>query len=541
MILDLIILVLLAILAYVWVGFPIALALLARGERSLVSGHRSVAKVDVPLCHDPCPDLCRQGSGQRLEEQSTGHRPPSALAILFAAHNEEDHIATRLDNLLECIGQETTDHGPQTTILVGLDACTDGTAEIAHGYADEHPEIHVHEFPERRGKVAVLKDLVRETTADILVFTDANTGFAPDALARLLAPLADPTVGGVCGKLILQDSDSRKKAQKAQKGDACRNSSAEGGRRIPTRACLEKGRGRWETSSKPTRAESGDFASEAPDSAHSPFCVSLRLFAAKHSPAFSPEGRYWELENWMKERESALDSCLGANGAIYAMRRELFWEEIPDNTIIDDFVLGMKVREQGPRFVYEPLALAMEELPEQAHEWTRRTRIGAGAYQALKLCRHLLFPVPLCVRAEGGKLKAEDLDHSPLSGFRFHPSALLFPWMFWSHKVLRWLTPHVLLLLLLLAVFGALRCQHGGLSVYCPLSTVLLAAAALTMAAVLITRLGGVRRLRRCRCLRPLLLLDHFVTMQVALFAGFLRYCRGSLGGAWERTPRGRE
>ena len=43
------------------------------------------------------------------------------------------------------------------------------------------------------------------------------------------------------------------------------------------------------------------------------------------------------------ESESLLDSCLGANGAIYALRGELFPFEIPDNTIVDDFAIGPKV------------------------------------------------------------------------------------------------------------------------------------------------------------------------------------------------------
>src|SRR6185503_6079299 len=105
------------------------------------------------------------------------------------------------------------------------------------------------------------------------------------------------------------------------------------------------------------------------------------------------ESVYWKFETWLKTRESELDSCLGANGAIYAIRARLFWASIPPNTIIDDFVIGMKVREQGYRMLYEPRAIALEELPpEVAHEWKRRVRIGAGDYQAIRLCRACLSP-----------------------------------------------------------------------------------------------------------------------------------------------------
>ena len=112
------------------------------------------------------------------------------------------------------------------------------------------------------------------------------------------------------------------------------------------------------------------------------------------------------------------------------IRTGLFWAEIPDNTIIDDFVIGMKVREQGYRMVYAPTAVAREELPETLDdEWRRRIRIGAGDYQALVLCRKCLLP-------RYGK----------------------FAWMFWSHKVARWFTPH---LLLLLTISSASRIARG--------------------------------------------------------------------------------
>lgn len=91
-------------------------------------------------------------------------------------------------------------------------------------------------------------------------------------------------------------------------------------------------------------------------------------------------------------RESALDSCLGANGAIFAIRKSC-WPVIPDNTFVDDFVIGMRVREQGVRLVYDREAMATEELPRSVgHEMTRRIRIGAGDLPALFLCWRSLLP-----------------------------------------------------------------------------------------------------------------------------------------------------
>lgn len=213
----------------------------------------------------------------------------------------------------------------------------------------------------------------------------------------------------------------------------------------------------------------------------------------------SEEGTYWDWEARLKARESGLDSCLGANGAIYAIRRGLFWRDMPDNTVVDDFVLGMKVREAGYRMQYDASALAEETLPALAHEWARRVRIGAGDYQALRLCRACL-----------------------------HPRFGAFAWMFWSHKVLRWFTPHLLLsacgAALLLA---ALDPAPGRAVVPLGFAAVLLAGAAGRRA----KRRGGLpfRLLRLC---------GHFLAMNAALFAGWLLYLRGGLQGHWARTPR---
>jgi cellulose synthase/poly-beta-1,6-N-acetylglucosamine synthase-like glycosyltransferase len=224
------------------------------------------------------------------------------------------------------------------------------------------------------------------------------------------------------------------------------------------------------------------------------------------------ESVYWQIETQFKIMESALDSCLGANGAIYAIRRSLFWTEIPDNTIVDDFVIGMKVREQGMRVVYEPRAVGQENLPSTTDEWVRRKRIGAGDYQALSLCKKCLLP-------KYGK----------------------FAWVFWSHKVLRWFTPHILITLFISAFatlaihifLGTANSDAIELKFsFTPLIVMVVLLSALS--ARLLTHFPTVKG----KFLKPLRLCDHFLTMQAALFLGFLRFCRGNLQGHWERTSR---
>lgn len=401
--LAVVMLLLIGLCVYAWLVFPLLLRLTA--WRGRASGPPAAAPA-APVRH--------------------------SVAVLFSAYNEERHIADRIRNLLA-----EAPAGHPYAIHVGVDASSDDTAVTAQRAAAGQPHVQVHAFTQRRGKVAVIKDLVRRCPADLLVFTDANTFFAAGTLDRLLAPFRDPAVGGVCGRLALV-------------------------------AALPAG-------GVPPRAQ---------------------------TDAGTEEGFYWRWETQLKRRESALDSCLGANGAIFAMRRELFWQELPDNTMVDDFVIGMKVREQGYRVVYEPAAVAVEELPDIQHEWVRRVRIGAGDYQALTFCRRCL---------------------SPRFGW--------FAWCFWSHKVLRWFTPHAVLLLALCAAL-ALGVGHGLPQL---LGALVLAGLGAFGGMAL---LGAFLRRVHAPAARVPLLFLHYVMMQAALFAGFLRFMSGNLSGQWTRTPR---
>lgn len=225
-------------------------------------------------------------------------------------------------------------------------------------------------------------------------------------------------------------------------------------------------------------------------------CVCGRLILEQPTQTpFSAEEKYWERETQWKGFESTVDSCLGVNGAIYALRRELFPDDLPDNVIIDDFVIGMRVRQKGWRVAYHPEALAKEPLPQVTHEFNRRVRIGTGAYQALWLCRRLLLP-------------------------RYGVFAL----MFWSHKVLRWITPHLLILWLCAAWAVSLWCL--GIKASAVILAVLLAVGAL-----------GAFLFARVQSSFSQLWL-HFLRMNTGLLVGFFQFCMGRTQGSWGRTPR---
>jgi len=121
---------------------------------------------------------------------------PPSVEILIAAFDEEEVIRRRVGNAL------AQSHAGALNVSVGCDGCRDRTADRAREAGDGR--VKVEEFPVRRGKAAVLNDLVATASADVLVFTDANSKFAPDAVARLVDRFADPKVGAVCGRLVLE-------------------------------------------------------------------------------------------------------------------------------------------------------------------------------------------------------------------------------------------------------------------------------------------------------------------------------------------------
>ena len=106
------------------------------------------------------------------------------VSVVLVAHNEADRIGRRLDNLLSL--DYRRDH---LEILVGSDGCTDGTAQIARTY--EPAGVTVLAFEQRRGKSAVLNDLVAKARGEIVVLADARQRFEAPVIQALVEPFAD--------------------------------------------------------------------------------------------------------------------------------------------------------------------------------------------------------------------------------------------------------------------------------------------------------------------------------------------------------------
>jgi cellulose synthase/poly-beta-1,6-N-acetylglucosamine synthase-like glycosyltransferase len=162
----------------------------------------------------------------------------------------------------------------------------------------------LHRFEPNRGKNLVLNETMPLVTGDVIVFTDANGMYEPDALKELLYPFADPQVGSACGELVYRNFNE--------------NPIAEG------------------------------------------------------------YNRYWELDQMQKRMEGALDSLLGANGSIFAVRKDLC-RSIP-NDVCNDMVQPIWVAASGYACVYQGGALSVEAgSSDTDDELKRRSRIiGRG-------------------------------------------------------------------------------------------------------------------------------------------------------------------
>lgn len=207
------------------------------------------------------------------------------------------------------------------------------------------------------------------------------------------------------------------------------------------------------------------------------------------------DGSYWRFEQAIKRAEAEFGALLGANGGIYAIRRSCF-KPIKPRTIIDDFCIGMSIAAAGYKIVYEPRARAYEEAPSRMQdEFGRRVRIGIGNYQAF--FRHPEYLIG---------------------------SGLVRGCVYFSHKVLRWFTPH-LFAMSLLANATLLSNQAFRWSFIVAASGLLALGCG-----YLLSRYVSVPRLLRI----PVM----FVGLNVAFLLGFLKYLTGNYAGGWLRSAR---
>jgi cellulose synthase/poly-beta-1,6-N-acetylglucosamine synthase-like glycosyltransferase len=206
------------------------------------------------------------------------------------------------------------------------------------------------------------------------------------------------------------------------------------------------------------------------------------------------EKKYLSMENKIKASESnAFNLIMGAEGGCYAIRDNLF-SKVPLKFIVDDFFITMQVLNRGKYTLFNPAAICVEDVSsDTAGEYRRKVRISSGNFQNLFFFKKNLFPF-------------------------WKPTG----YTFWSHKVLRWLTPFFLIFSLLSSA-----CLIG----YHPVFTWLFFIQLLGFLFPLLDYLINFRN-------SFLKFISHFYLMNMALLEGFFKYTRGIKSSVWQPVKR---
>lgn len=230
-------------------------------------------------------------------------------------------------------------------------------------------------------------------------------------------------------------------------------------------------------------------------------CVSgeKRIFnASEEAASAAGEGLYWKYESALKRWDAELYSAVGAAGELFAIRTPLFTEVEPD-TLLDDFIISLRLAMQGYKIDYDPDAYAIETASANVQEeLKRKIRIAAGGIQSVVR----LYPL--------------------LNIFKY--GILSFQYI--SHRVLRWtITPLALLALLIINI---------PLAIDSAFFAVVLGLQILFYAFALIGWAFENRKMK----VKIFFIPYYFFIMNYAVFRGFERYIKNSQSVNWERAKR---
>ena len=199
------------------------------------------------------------------------------------------------------------------------------------------------------------------------------------------------------------------------------------------------------------------------------------------------EGLYWKYESTLKRLVSELYSAMGAAGELCVIRRQLM-TDIPDDTLLDDFVISMEIVRMGYKIAYTSKAFAMEYGSADLHEESKRKRrIAAGGLQSSWRLRSLMNPL-----------------RHPVVAFQFV-----------SHRVLRWTITPVCLFALI------------------PLNTILV----LSGEGIIYTIIWILQILFYASALAGMRISKYFVFMNLNVFRG-MAYLLNNTSGTWEKAKR---
>ncbi|WP_289020798.1 glycosyltransferase family 2 protein [Desulfobacter postgatei] len=270
------------------------------------------------------------------------------ITFIISAYNEARVISEKLENALSITYPEN-----KLEILVVSDASDDGTDEIVLEKSLLDNRIKLLRQDERKGKTAGLNKAMEHINSDIVIFSDANAMYTPQAFQELVKYFKNPQVGYVVGAAIYNEN-AKNLANKS-------------------------------------------------------------------------EGTYWDSELAIKQLESDFYSVVGGDGAIYAIRRELFWPLEDDD--INDLANPLQIIANGYRGIFNPNAICYEDSAENFEkEFRRKRRIVNRSFRAISKYIGLF------------KLKKHKK----------------FLFMLVSHKILRWLVIFFVILFTLSALILAI-------------------------------------------------------------------------------------
>jgi cellulose synthase/poly-beta-1,6-N-acetylglucosamine synthase-like glycosyltransferase len=261
--------------------------------------------------------------GEDLDNKLRGDDQLPTVTLIIAAYNEAKIIKEKIYNTFEIDYPKN-----KLQVIVFSDASTDHTDAIVKSFSGRG--IEFFRIEGRVGKTECQNQVIKHATGDIVIFSDANSMYDPQAIKHLVYHFRDEKIGCVVGELRYVKNGT------------------------------------------------------------------------------SDEGLYWKLEQFLKRGESCIDSCLGANGSIYAIRKNLY-VPLPADAI-SDFIEPFKIYEQGYRVVYESDAFCTETVGDSSTEFARKQRIITRTLSSLKYITPFLNPLR----------------------YRWYSISL------WSHKILRW-------------------------------------------------------------------------------------------------------
>lgn len=340
------------------------------------------------------------------------------ISVILAVHNEEKLIAGCLRSIFE----QDYPSG-KIEILVGSDGSTDSTDRLVLQEASKNDSIRPFLFNERRGKMPVLNDLVRQAKHEVLLFADADIQFDKRAFRAHTRHYVDPIVGCVSGY--------------------------------------------------------------------------LRYQAKSDGAVLLGESRYMLVENNLRKNEASVSSTVGLFGGNYSLRRSEF-REFPSGVIHDDLFATLQIISKGKRTVFEPKAISVEPFVRTMQdEFKRKTRNAGRGFRTIAFFPELV---------------------SPMSGL---PALMI-----WSHRILRWVSPFLLIAVLLL----------------CLVSHVFGASLPFLDYSIVIVALGITAGFALDMMGKSVPVISHlywFAVMNLAFAAGTVRYFLGREPLLWTQTTRG--